>query len=75
MRLDVRTRQLIEVAENALEHLERTIDAQDEIVKLVTASLNARRSRFDSYRVIIQGLQLSVAAFFALAAVYSLVAA
>jgi len=74
MRLDVRTRQLVQVAENALRSIEETQTAAglDEVYELVKASYQVRRSRFDSYRVIIQGLQLCVALMFLLAAVYSL---
>ncbi len=74
MRLDVRTRQMVQVAENALRHFEASAVAagMDEVTELVKASHEARRSRFDSYRVIIQGLQLSVAGIFVLAAVFSL---
>jgi hypothetical protein len=75
LRLDARTRQLIQVAENALAALEeaQTASGLDEVFELVKASHNARQSRFDSYRVIIQGLQLSVAFMFFLAMIYSLV--
>jgi hypothetical protein len=74
MRLDVRTRQMVQVAENALRHFEASAVAagMDEVAELVKASHQVRRSRFDSYRVIIQGLQLSVASIFVLAAVFSL---
>lgn len=74
MRLDARTRQLVQVAENALRSFEASGVAVglDEVTELVRASHEVRRSRFDSYRVIIQGLQLSVAFIFALAAVFSL---
>jgi hypothetical protein len=72
LRLDARTRQLIRVAEDALEHLERTVGGRDEAVKLVMAAASMPRSRFDSYRIIIQSLQLSVAVIFTIAAVYSL---
>jgi hypothetical protein len=77
VRLDVRTRQLVQVAENALRHFEANAVAagMDEVTELVKASHQARRSRFDSYRVIIQGLQLSVACMFVLAAVFSLTSA
>jgi hypothetical protein len=73
VRLDVRTRQLVQVAENALRYFEASGVAagMDEVTELVKASHQARRSRFDSYRVIIQGLQLSVACMFILAAVFS----
>jgi hypothetical protein len=75
LKLDVRTRQLVQVAESALRHLEkkRVIDGLDEVTELVSASHRGDRSRLDSYRVIIQGLQLSVAGLFALAAIYSLI--
>jgi hypothetical protein len=74
MKLDVRTRQLVQVAENALKYFEASSVAagMDEVTELVKASHEVRRSRFDSYRVIIQGLQLSVACIFFLAAVFSL---
>jgi hypothetical protein len=74
MQLDVRTRQLVRVAENALEYFEASSVAagMDKVTELVKASHEVRRSRFDSYRVIIQGLQLSVACIFVLAAVFSL---
>jgi hypothetical protein len=74
MRLDVRTRQLVQVAENALRSFEASGVAAglDEVTELVRVSHEVSRSRFDSYRVIIQGLQLSVASIFALAAVFSL---
>ena len=75
MLLDIRTRQLVRVAENALRHFEtiRVANGLDDVTELVKASHQARRSRFDSYRVIIQGLQLSVAGMFVLAAIYSLI--
>jgi hypothetical protein len=74
VRLDVRTRQLVQVAENALRYFEESGIAagMDEVTELVKASHEVRQSRFDSYRVIIQGLQLSVACIFVLAAVFSL---
>ena len=74
MRLDVRTRQLVQVAENALRHFEASgvTAGMDEVTELVRASHEVRRSRFDSYRVIIQGLQLTVACIFILAAIFSL---
>ena len=77
VRLDIRTRQLVQVAENALQYFEKNLVAAglDEVTELVKASHQARRSRFDSYRVIIQGLQLSVAVMFLVAAVYALVSA
>jgi hypothetical protein len=76
IRLDVRTRQLVRVAEDALERLEanRVAGGLDEVTELVKLSRQAQRSPLDSYRVIIQGLQLLVAGMFTLAAVYSLTA-
>lgn len=73
VRLDVRTRQLVQVAENALRYFEASGVAagMDEVTELVKASHQVRQSRFDSYRVIIQGLQLSVAGMFVLAAAFS----
>jgi hypothetical protein len=75
MRLDVRTRQLVQVAENALRVIEETQTAAglNEVHELVKASDQVRGSWLDSYRVIIQGLQLCVALMFFLAAVYSLI--
>lgn len=75
MRLDVRTRQLVQVAENALRYFEASGSAagMDEVTELVKASHQVRQSRLDSYKVIIQGLQLSVAFMFVLAAVFSLI--
>lgn len=74
MRLDVRTRQLVRVAEDALMSIERdqTAAGADRVFELVTAAHQARTRRVDSYRFIIQGLQVSVAAIFLAAAVYTL---
>jgi hypothetical protein len=76
-KLDVRTRQLVQVAENALRYFEekRALEGLDEVAELVKASHQGNRSRLDSYRVIIQGLQFAVATLFALAAIYSLISA
>jgi hypothetical protein len=73
MRLDVRTRQLVQVAEDALRHFEASGVAagMDQVTELVRASHEVRRSRFDSYRIIIQGLQLTVSFIFVLAAIFS----
>ena len=74
VRLDVRTRQLVRVAENALSRYfekENTAAGADKAFELTKASMLARGWGFDSYRVIIQGLQISVAAMFLLAAIYS----
>ena len=73
VRLDVRTRQLVQVAENALRYFEASGVAagMDEVTELVKAAQQVRQSRFDSYRVIIQGLQLLVACLFIVAAVFS----
>jgi hypothetical protein len=72
-RLDVRTRQLVRVAEDALERIEAgwVADGADEGIRLVGNAQRARRSSLDSYRVIIQGLQLLVAVMFILAAIYA----
>jgi hypothetical protein len=74
MRLDVRTRQLVQVAEEALISFEKaqTASGVNEVFELVAAARLARTRRFDSYRMIIQGLQLTVAALFLAAAIYSL---
>jgi hypothetical protein len=73
MRLDVRTRQLVQVAEEALVSFEKaqTAAGVDKVIELVAASRQVRTRRFDSYRVIIQGLQLTVATIFLIAAIYS----
>jgi hypothetical protein len=75
MRLDARTRQLVCISEEALRYLEedRMADGLDDVTALVKASEMARHTRFDSYRILIQGLQLTVAVLFSAAAVYSLV--
>jgi parvulin-like peptidyl-prolyl isomerase len=77
MRLDRRTRQLVQAAESALRHLEasRTAHGIDNVIELVSVSQQAQRSWLDSYRTIIQGLQLLVAILFAVAAVYALISA
>jgi|SRR5271166_3487620 len=74
VRLDVRTRQLVRVAESALRSFEQaqTAGGIDPVNELVRAAQEARRSRIDSYRVVIEGLQLAVALMFLLAAIYSL---
>jgi hypothetical protein len=75
MRLDRRTRQLVQAAEAALRHLEvsRTASGIDEVVELVRITQQAQHSWLDSYRRIIQGMQLLVAALFLLATVYALI--
>ena len=73
-KLDARTRQLVQVAESSLRVLEMT-DASEstgEAAQLIKASEATRRSPLNSYRVIIEGLQLSVAFLFFLAAIYSM---
>ena len=72
-RLDVRTRQLVQVAEEALISFEKaqTAAGVNEAFELVGAAQQARTRRFDSYRIIIQGLQLTVAVIFLVAAIYS----
>jgi hypothetical protein len=73
MRLDVRTRQLVQVAEAALVSGEKaqTAAGVNEVFELVAASRRVRTRRFDSYRIIIEGLQLTVAVIFLAAAIYS----
>jgi hypothetical protein len=73
-RLDVRTRQLTTVAEDALREFEAEWIAQGAtgLAALVARSEGLRQSRLDSYRLIIQSLQVSVAAMFAGAFIYAL---
>lgn len=73
MQLDIRTRELVQVGENALRVLEkkRTEEGLEETAELVRVA-HQSRSRLSSYRVVIQGLQLSVTLLFALAALQSL---
>jgi hypothetical protein len=77
LRLDVRTRQLVHVAEDALRYFEaiQVSSGLDEVVELVKASSVARQSWLDSYRILIQGLQLVIAIIFAAAGIYSLITA
>jgi uncharacterized membrane protein len=74
-RLDARTRQLSQVAEDALREFEAEwiSHGSTNLVALSTRSHEARKSWLDSYRIIIQGLQLSVAAVFLCAFIYALV--
>jgi type VI protein secretion system component VasK len=73
-RLDVRTRQLSQVAEDALREFEDEWVAQgaNELIALVKRSNEARESWVDSYRLIIQGLQLTVSLVFIAAFIYVL---
>lgn len=73
-RLDVRTRQLSLIAEDALREFEAEWVAHgaSQQVMLVKRAGEARSSWTDSYRVIIQGVQLSVAVVFAAAFIYAL---
>lgn len=77
MWLDIRTQQLIQVAENALQQFEENFVAagQNSSIQLVHASSLIRKSRLESYRFIIRGLQLSVAVMFGLAFIYATVTA
>lgn len=74
MRLDRRTRQLVQVSEDALRHLEKQLveAGLSEVTELVRRAGEISTSRMDSYRVVIQGMQLLVACLFIAAAVYSL---
>lgn len=73
-RLDVRTRRLSQVAEDALVEFEADWIAHgsSELVALATRSRNTPRPWIDSYRKIIQGLQLTVAVVFFGALIYVL---
>lgn len=73
--LDARTRRLIHVSESVLKTLEdqRVVAGADSNTRMVTAADFARSHRASSYRIVIQGLQLSVAALFMAAGVYTLV--
>src|SRR4051794_24904813 len=67
--LDARTRRLVQVAEDALRALEDERAASGAVsFRLVSASHGARSSPLMSYRLVIQGLQLTVAVLFAVAA-------
>ena len=72
--LDERTRHLVQVAEAALRDLEdeRAAAGGRPTFRLVLGAQAARKGRASSYRVIIQTLQLTVAALFLAAAVYTL---
>lgn len=72
--LDDRTRRLVQVAEAALQKLEGERAATagwDSSLQLVGAAHRARRSRLWSYRVVIEGLQIVVAALFVAAAIHT----
>jgi hypothetical protein len=73
-KLDARTRELVQVAERSLRVLETDASSEEagEPFQLIKASELARRSPFDSYRVIIECLQFSVALLFILGAIYSI---
>lgn len=75
-RLDTRTRQLTLAAEDALLVFEAEwiSNGVSDTIALAARSNLARTSRLDSYRVIIQSLQLFVAAVFVGAFIYALVA-
>jgi hypothetical protein len=75
-RLDIRTRQLTVAAEGALQVFEAEwiSSGVTDAIALTTRSNLARTSWIDSYRMIIQGLQLSVAAIFFGAFIYVLAA-
>jgi hypothetical protein len=73
--LDARTRRLIRVAEEALRQLEqrRLKSGVPAEILLVIVAHTARTSRIASYRLIIEGLQLLVAALFAAGGAYSVI--
>jgi hypothetical protein len=72
--LDMRTRRLIHVAEAALWATEEAWIAAgvDGNAHLLLNAREGRVHRLDSYRVVIEGLQVLVGAVFAMAAMYSL---
>lgn len=72
--LDARTRRLVQVAEAALQKLEdeRFATGVGSNPRLVSESHAARWSRMSSYRFVIEGLQLIVAALFAAAGIYTI---
>ena len=72
--LDMRTRRLILVAEKALRATEEAWAAAgvDSRAQLSLRAQEGRVSRLDSYRVVIEGLQVLVGSVFAMAALYSL---
>ncbi len=74
MRLDRRTRQLVQVSEDALRYLETTMveAGMNDVTELVRRAGEVSQARLDSYRIIIQGMQLLVAFLFLAAAIYSL---
>lgn len=71
--MDDRTRRLVQVAEAALQKLEseRATAGWDSSLQLVSAAHRARRSRLSSYRVVIEGLQIVVAALFVAAGIHT----
>lgn len=73
--LDARTRRLVQVAEEALRKLEdrRVAEGFDACTRLVYSAHAARRSKVSSYRLVIQGLQVIVAALFAIAGILTIV--
>lgn len=72
--MDARTRGLVQVAEEALRGIEENRAAAGQLtLRLVSASHEARPSRLLSYRVIIQGMQVTIAVLFVVAAVLTMV--
>jgi hypothetical protein len=72
-RLDMRTRMLGRIAEDALRQFEAewvSLGASD-FIALVKRSNEVKQRRMDSYRLIIQGLQVSVATVFIAAFIYA----
>lgn len=72
-RLDARTRHLTLIAEDALATMETRWSAAglSQAEALVSRSRQQQRNAMDSYRTVIQGLQLSVGVIFLLALVYA----
>jgi hypothetical protein len=71
--MDARTRSLVQVAENALRSIEdERAAAGGPPWLLVTVAHEARSSRLMSYRVIIEGMQVTIAVLFVVAAILTL---
>jgi hypothetical protein len=69
--LDIRTRQLVRVAEMALARLDRQRGLAHEL-RLVARGHEIRHHWYESYRVVIRSLQLVIALLFACALIYSI---
>jgi hypothetical protein len=73
--LDSRTRDLIRVAERALHAMEtEQVMTQQAFPQLVHRAAVARSTRLSSYRLVIEGMQATVALLFLAAGIYSALA-